>query len=88
MLRSKTLTGARQADLDALKAQTATFIETVEKYRLDKATEEAETSMDTAKTDLAAVQKDATDQLAVVDGDTALQERCHRQDCLRRAQEH
>ncbi|MDC4232189.1 hypothetical protein M3T53_00455 [Actinomyces sp. B33] len=68
-----TLTGARQADLDALKTQTATFTETVEKYRLDKATEEAETSMDTAKTDLAAAQKDATDQLAVVDGDTALQ---------------
>lgn len=67
------LTDARAADLEALKAQTKTFTETVDKYRLDKATEEAKTSMDKAKSDLAAAQKGATDQLAVVDGDTALQ---------------
>ncbi len=69
----KTLTTARQADLDALKAQTAAFTQTVDQYRLAKASEEANTSMDTAKSDLAAAQKDATDQLAVVDGDTGLQ---------------
>lgn len=63
------LTDARAADLEALKAQTKTFTETVDKYRLDKATEEAKTSMDKAKSDLAAAQKGATDQLAVVDGD-------------------
>ena len=67
------LTDARAADLEALKAQTKTFTETVDKYRLDKAAEEAKTSMDKAKSDLAAAQKGATDQLAVVDGDTSLQ---------------
>ena len=69
----KALTDARQADLDALKAQTKAFTDARDKARLDKASEEANTSMDTAKSDLAAAQKDATDQLAVVDGDTGLQ---------------
>ena len=69
----KALTDARQADLDALKAQTKAFTDARDKARLTKASEEANTSMDTAKTDLAAAQKDATDQLAVVDGDTGLQ---------------
>ena len=69
----KTLTDARQADLDALKAQTTAFITARDTARLAKASEEANTSMDTAKSDLAAAQKDATDQLAVVDGDTGLQ---------------
>lgn len=69
----KTLTDARQADLDALKAQTTAFITARDTARLAKASEEANTAMDTAKTDLAAAQKDATDQLAVVDGDTGLQ---------------
>lgn len=69
----KTLTDARQADLDALKAQTTAFITARDTARLAKASEEANTAMDTAKSDLAAAQKDATDQLAVVDGDTGLQ---------------
>lgn len=69
----KALTDARQADLDALKAQTKAFTDARDKARLAKASEEANTSMDTAKSDLAAAQKDATDQLAVVDGDTGLQ---------------
>lgn len=69
----KALTDARQTDLDALKAQTKAFIDARDKARLAKASEEANTSMDTAKSDLAAAQKDATDQLAVVDGDTGLQ---------------
>lgn len=69
----KTLTDARQTDLDALKAQTKAFTDVRDQYRLAKASEEANTSMDTAKSDLAAAQKDATDQLAVVDGDTGLQ---------------
>lgn len=69
----KALTDARQADLDALKAQTTAFITARDTARLAKASEEANTAMDTAKTDLAAAQKDATDQLAVVDGDTGLQ---------------
>lgn len=69
----KTLTDARQTDLDALKAQTKAFTDARDTARLAKASEEANTSMDTAKADLAAAQKDATDQLAVVDGDTGLQ---------------
>lgn len=69
----KALTDARQADLDALKAQTKAFTDARDKARLAKASEEANTAMDTAKSDLAAAQKDATDQLAVVDGDTGLQ---------------
>lgn len=69
----KTLTDTRQTDLDALKAQTKAFTDARDKARLAKASEEANTSMDTAKSDLAAAQKDATDQLAVVDGDTGLQ---------------
>ena len=69
----KALTDARQTDLDALKAQTKAFTDARDKARLAKASEEANTSMDTAKSDLAAAQKDATDQLAVVDGDTGLQ---------------
>ena len=69
----KTLTDARQTDLDALKAQTKAFTDARDKARLAKASEEANTAMDTAKSDLAAAQKDATDQLAVVDGDTGLQ---------------
>ena len=69
----KALTDARQTDLDALKAQTTAFITARDTARLAKVSEEANTSMDTAKSDLAAAQKDATDQLAVVDGDTGLQ---------------
>lgn len=69
----KALTDARQTDLDALKAQTKAFTDARDNARLAKASEEANTSMDTAKSDLAAAQKDATDQLAVVDGDTGLQ---------------
>lgn len=69
----KALTDARQTDLDALKAQTKAFTDARDKARLAKASEEANTAMDTAKSDLAAAQKDATDQLAVVDGDTGLQ---------------
>lgn len=69
----KALTDARQSDLDALKAQTKAFTDARDEARLAKASEEANTAMETAKSDLAAAQKDATDQLAVVDGDTGLQ---------------
>lgn len=69
----KALTDARRTDLDALKAQTKAFTDARDNARLAKASEEANTAMDTAKSDLAAAQKDATDQLAVVDGDTGLQ---------------
>ncbi|WP_311777646.1 hypothetical protein [Trueperella abortisuis] len=67
------LTTSRQADLDKLTAQTATFTAAVEAYRLNAASAEAASSMDAAKSDLAAAQKAATDQLAAVDADTALQ---------------
>lgn len=69
----KALTDARRTDLDALKAQTKAFTDARDNARLAKASEEANTAMDTAKSDLAAAQKDATDQLAIVDGDTGLQ---------------
>lgn len=69
----ETLTSSRQAELDALTAQTKAFTAAVDDYRLKTASTEATSSMDTAKTDLAAAQKAATDQLAVVDADTALQ---------------
>ncbi|MEW6943586.1 hypothetical protein V3M81_09040 [Trueperella pyogenes] len=68
-----TLTGARQADLDALKSQIAAFTTERDKYRLTKAADEAQSSMDKAKTDLATAQKNATDQLKTVEADTALQ---------------
>lgn len=67
------LTTSRQADLDKLTAQTKTFTDAVGAYRLQTASAEATFSMETAKSDLAAAQKAATDQLAVVDADTALQ---------------
>ncbi|MCI7305070.1 MAG: hypothetical protein MR522_02205, partial [Trueperella sp.] len=67
------LTTSRQADLDKLTAQTKSFTDAVEAYRLQTASAEATFSMETAKSDLAAAQKAATDQLAVVDGDADLQ---------------
>lgn len=60
-------------DLDALKTQTAAFIDVRDKYRLTKAADEAQSSMDKAKSDLATAQKNATDQLKTVEADTALQ---------------
>lgn len=65
----KTLTGARQTDLDALKAQTAAFITTRDAYRLTKATDEANELMDTAKSNLASAQQSAAEQIAAVEAD-------------------
>ncbi|MEW6886593.1 hypothetical protein V3M52_01040 [Trueperella pyogenes] len=67
------LTSTRQADLDALNTQITTFTTERDKYRLAKAADEAQSSMDKAKTDLATAQKNATDQLKTVEADTALQ---------------
>lgn len=68
----KTLTGARQTDLDALKAQTAAFITTRDAYRLTKATDEANTLMDEAKSKLASAQQSAAEQIAAVDADPSM----------------
>lgn len=68
----KTLTGARQTDLDALKAQTAAFITTRDAYRLTKATDEANTLMDEAKSKLASAQQSASEQIAAVDADPSM----------------
>lgn len=65
----KTLTGARQTDLDALKAQTAAFITTRDAYRLTKATDEANALMDEAKSNLATAQQSAAEQIAAVEAD-------------------
>lgn len=68
-----TLVEARATDLDALKTQTAAFTTERDKYRLTKAADEAQSSMDKAKTDLATAQKNATNQLKAVEADSALQ---------------
>lgn len=68
-----TLVEARAIDLDALNTQISTFTTERDKYRLTKAADEAQSSMDKAKTDLATAQKNATDQLKTVEADTALQ---------------
>lgn len=61
------------AAIKAIKDQTQSFIDVRDAYRLTKATDEANALMDEAKSNLATAQQSATDQLAVVDGDTALQ---------------
>lgn len=66
-----TLIETRATDLDALKTQTAAFIDVRDKYRLTKAADEAQSSMDKAKSDLATAQKNATDQLKTVEADRA-----------------
>lgn len=65
----KTLTDARQTDLDALKAQTKAFIDVRDAYRLTKATDEANELMDTAKSNLATAQQSAAEQIAAVEAD-------------------
>lgn len=65
----KTLTDARQTDLDALKAQTKAFIDVRDAYRLTKATDEANALMDEAKSKLASAQQSATEQIAAVEAD-------------------
>lgn len=65
----KTLTDARQTDLDALKAQTQSFIDVRDAYRLTKATDEANTLMDEAKSKLASAQQSASEQIAAVEAD-------------------
>lgn len=69
----KTLTDARQTDLDALKAQTQSFIEVRDAYRLTKATDEANALMDEAKSNLASAQQSAAEQLAAVEADPNMQ---------------
>ncbi|MGV9216366.1 hypothetical protein [Arcanobacterium canis] len=68
-----TLIENRAIDLDALNTQISTLTTERDKYRLTKAADEAQSSMDKAKTDLATAQKNATDQLKAVEADSALQ---------------
>lgn len=68
-----TLIETRAIDLDALNTQISTFTTERDKYRLTKAADEAQSSMETAKSDLATAQKNATDQLKTVEADSALQ---------------
>lgn len=67
-----TLIETRATDLDALNTQISTFTTERDKYRLTKAADEAQSSMDKAKSDLATAQKNATDQLKTVEADSAL----------------
>ena len=64
---------ARDSDLNDLKSQTMSFITTRDAYRLNKATEEANSTMDAAKSNLAQAQKDAAEQIAAVDADSQMQ---------------
>lgn len=68
-----TLIETRAIDLDALNTQIAAFTTERDTYRLTKAADEAQSSMDKAKTYLATAQKNATDQLKAVEADSALQ---------------
>lgn len=57
------------AAIKAIKDQTAAFITTRDAYRLTKATDEANTLMDEAKSNLATAQQSAAEQIAAVEAD-------------------
>lgn len=63
----------RAKNVTTLKDRTAAFVAARDAYRLDKASKEANESMDKAKTDLAEAQKNASEQIGAVDSDTSLQ---------------
>lgn len=61
-----------EAALKAVEDQTQSFITARDAYRLKKATDEANSKMDTAKSNLAQAQKDADEQIKIVDGDSQM----------------
>ena len=63
----------RAKNVTSLKERTAAFVAARDAYRLDKASKEANESMDKAKNDLAEAQKNASEQIGAVDADTSLQ---------------
>lgn len=70
-LSSQDVTDAETA-LKAVDDQTQSFITARDAYRLKKATDEANSKMDTAKSNLAQAQKDADEQIKIVDGDSQM----------------
>jgi hypothetical protein len=65
-------TGIDQA-IKAIDDQTKSFIETRDAYRLTKATDEANTLMDEAKSKLATAQQNASEQIAAVEADPSME---------------
>ena len=59
--------------IKTLKGQTQSFIATRDAYRLSKATDEANDLMGSSKSDLATAQKNASEQLAIVEADPKMQ---------------
>ena len=58
-----------EAAVKAVDDKTQSFINARDAYRLTKATDEANSTMDAAKSNLAQAQKDAADQIGAVDAD-------------------
>lgn len=61
-----------EAALKAVDDQTQSFTNARDAYRLKKATDEANSAMDTAKSNLAQAQKDADEQIKIVDEDSQM----------------
>lgn len=61
-----------EAALKAVEDQTLSFTTARDAYRLKKATDEANSLMDTAKSNLAQAQKDADEQIKIVDEDSQM----------------
>lgn len=62
-----------EAAIKAIEDKTQSFINARDAYRLTKATDEANSTMDSAKSNLAQAQKDAADQIGAVDADSQMQ---------------
>lgn len=63
---------AAEAAVKAVDDKTQSFINARDAYRLTKATDEANSTMDAAKSNLAQAQKDAADQIGAVDADSQM----------------
>lgn len=61
-----------EAAVKAVDDKTQSFVGARDAYRLTKATEEANSTMDAAKSNLAQAQKDAADQIGAVDADSQM----------------
>lgn len=61
-----------EAAVKAVDDKTQSFINARDAYRLAKATDEANSTMDSAKSNLAQAQKDAADQIGAVDADSQM----------------
>ncbi len=70
-LSSQDVTDA-EAALKAVEDQTQSFTTARDAYRLKKATDEANAKMDAAKSNLAQAQKDADEQIKIVDEDSQM----------------